>query len=357
MKLFTRRRNHLREAARQLTIYQQRAFAFPSSPPGALPYATYEAMERDSMIQTVLTVKRLGVMAGKYRVVDDESPEGIRRRAFVEEAFERMEGSPATVMDQAMDAFAKGWSVQELVYVADGGRIWIEAARPKDPALFGLDVDAYGRVRALRLEIPGETPETLPRAKFAIYANRGGYGRPKGRSDLEAAYPHWSAKQSLLAAWKVHLERFAMPTVLGSFKAGLSGDDQAALLGALKDLQNNTSLVYPDDIQISTLTTAKEQSTGFMDALDFHNREIARAVLGQTLTTDEGRRVGSLAMGKVHLQVLLLQLQSLRNELADTVMTEQVIRPLVEMNFGPGSIPRFEFEQTPLEAFTSGRIL
>ena len=61
-------------------------------------------------------------------------------------------------------------------------------------------------------------------------------------------------------------------------------------------------------------------------------------------------------MGKVHLQVLLLQLQALRNDLADVVMTEQVIRPLIELNFGPGPIPRFEFDQVPLDVFSSGKI-
>jgi phage gp29-like protein len=66
--------------------------------------------------------------------------------------------------------------------------------------------------------------------------------------------------------------------------------------------------------------------------------------------------VGSLALGKVHLQVLLLQISALRRELADTVMTEQIIRPLIELNFGPGPIPRFEFEETRLEAFATGRL-
>lgn len=66
--------------------------------------------------------------------------------------------------------------------------------------------------------------------------------------------------------------------------------------------------------------------------------------------------MGSLALGKVHLQVLLLQVAAVRAELADRVMTEQVIRPLVELNFGPGQIPRFEFEPTPLEAFVRGSV-
>ncbi|MFX8938131.1 hypothetical protein ABTN00_21005, partial [Acinetobacter baumannii] len=69
-----------------------------------------------------------------------------------------------------------------------------------------------------------------------------------------------------------------------------------------------------------------------------------------------GRRVGSLALGKVHLQVLLLQLEAVRRELADTVMTEQVIRPLVELNFGPGNVPRFNFDPATTDVFATGRM-
>src|SRR6185436_3747202 len=104
---------------------------------------------------------------------------------------------------------------------------------------------------------------------------------------------------------------------------------------AMQNLSQHTAVIFPNEIEIDTLGGQKESSTGFMDAIDFHTREIARSIIGQTLTTDEGRRVGSLAMGKVHLQVLLLQLDGLRKDLADVVMTEQVIRPMVEMNFGP----------------------
>ncbi|MFY9234901.1 MAG: DUF935 family protein [Fimbriimonadaceae bacterium] len=354
IKLFSfkkRRKRQERELAPQLTAWQRRALEVAGVPPAGLPYSTYDEMEKDSMVQTCLTVKKLGVVAAEWRIVGDQ-----RRSEFVEEAFARMDGSPHTILSGAMDAFAKGWSVQEIVYDTDGLMTWIEAVRPKDPSLFGLEVDRFGHLRELKLQLPGESVMDVPRSKFVVYSNRGSYGRAKGRSDLDPAYRHWSSKQSLLNAWKFHLERFAMPTVLGSFERGLSAEEQASILSAMQNLSQHTAVIFPNEIAIDTLGGQKESSSGFMEALDFHNREIARAILGQTLTTDEGRRVGSLAMGKVHLQVLLLQLEAIRRELADVVMTEQVIRPLVELNFGPGPIPRFEFVSTPVSAFATGEL-
>jgi phage gp29-like protein len=196
----------------------------------------------------------------------------------------------------------------------------------------------------------------LPIAKFVVFAHRCDYANPKGKSDLDAAYPHFTAKTSLLNAWKAHLERFASPTMLASAGSGASHKERDAMLSGLNSLATAKALVFPSDFEVSSIPAATEASKGFMDAIDYHNREIARAILGQTLTTDEGRRVGSLALGRVHLQVLLLQLESIRKDLADRVMTEQVIRPLVEINFGLGNVPRFEFESADVEAFRSGRL-
>lgn len=414
LKLFSRKRRRLPsgETTPQLTGFQRRSLTFPGIPPGPYPYATYDQMEQDSMIQTCLTVKRLGVLAAPWRIVaagalesvdvrkdgrvvgegkssstlpdlhpstlPDVSDRAKRNAEFAQKVLEEMDGSPHAILSQAMDAFCKGWSVQELVWEVGGsvdgwtdGRvdasrtsvhphfhtsILLRATRPKDPSLFGLEVDPYGNIQRLKLQLPGEPEREIPRAKFAVYLNRSSYGRAKGRSDLDAAWRHWDAKQRLLGAWRYHLERFAMPTITGKFLRGLPQDEQSALMATLQNLQDNVAVLYPEEVTLGQLGGDKEASAGFMEAIDFHNREMARAILGQTLTTDEGKRVGSLALGKVHLQVLLLQLESLRKELADTVMTEQIIRPLIELNFGPGDIPRFEFEETRLSAFASGDI-
>ncbi|MBL8040171.1 MAG: DUF935 family protein [Chthonomonas sp.] len=346
-----------KQLAQQMTQFERRALELPGTPPTTLPYATYAAMEKDSMVQTALTIKRLAVLAPNWRVVAANESDAAKRNVdFVLQAFERMAGSPPTILSQAMGAFSRGWSVQEVVYRPDGKHITIESLREKDPSYFGIQSDEFGGISGLTLRIPGEMDRILPRGKFILYFNRSSFDRPKGQSDLDAAYPHYLAKQTLLKAWKLHLERFASPTVMAKYQRGLPAEEQSGILRALKELQNNTAIVFPNEIDISTLGGHREQVSGFLDALEFHNREVARSILGQTLTTDEGRRVGSLALGKVHLQVLLLQVQAIRRELADVVMTEQVIRPLIELNFGPGNIPRFEFEPTTLEAFTTGKL-
>lgn len=335
----------------QLVATQRRADALPGTPPGRLAYAVYDEMERDPMVQTALTVKRLGVLSGEYSI--EGEPERV---AFVKQALARMEGSERTILSQAMDAFSKGWSIQEIVWEEEDGKWWPSAVRSKDPSLFGTEVDEAGRITGLTLQLPGEPSTALDRSRFILFLNRSNYGRRRGRSDLDAAWRHWVIKGQLISAWKEHMERFAMPTVIGKYKRGTANSESASLLSQLVNLQRNSAMVMPDDTEVVTLGGDKEASTGFQEAIEFHNREIARSILGQTLTTDEGRRVGSLALGKVHLQVLVAQLDALRHELADTVMTEQFIRPIIEANFGPGSIPKFVFTPVSLNAFSTGLV-
>ena len=277
------------------------------------------------MIQTALSIKKLGIVTAQWSIEPaDASPEARQRARFIERAFDRMEGTPETILLQAMDAFSKGWSVQELVFSEADGSLWIERVVAKDPSRFGLELDSFGNISDLLLYMPGAEPQSVPRSKYAIFRNRARYGRPKGQSDLDAALPHWMAKHKLLAA--------------------------------LNGLARNKAIIFPNDIELDKIASDSQASSGFLDAIDFHNREMARTILGQTLTTDEGKRVGSLALGKVHMQILLLQLQSLRRELADDVLTEQIIRPLVELNFGAGLVPRFKFEEASVSAFVTGAV-
>ncbi|MBV6458936.1 MAG: hypothetical protein HONBIEJF_02075 [Fimbriimonadaceae bacterium] len=345
------------ESAPQLSRFDLRSFERPPLPTG-LPPATLQAMEGDAMVQTALTIKSLAVLATPGEIVPGEdSPFGNRVARWIENQFATMAGSADDILRQGMSAFGRGWSVQEMVLDRAGGEVRLVACKPKDPSLFGLRVDRYGNVSGLVLEVPGEPAVDLPRQKFVVHVHRRSFGFPRGRSDLEAAYPHWSAKQALLKSWRLHLERYASPTVLGRYDRGTPFEEQASALDALSRLNEHTALLVPNQIEVAMLGADRSFSTGFAEAIEFHNREIARAVLGQTLTTDEGRRVGSMALGRVHLQVLLLQIEAIRRELSDTLMTEQVIRPLVEWNFGSAPVPRYRFKPVRLEAFAEGRIV
>ena len=351
MKLFTRKRPLKPDAPAAPTVPAWQIQTYRQGIPNPSRPELLAEMQRDSMIQTALTVKQLGVLSAEWEVVGDSDA-----ARFVREAFERMEGSVITLLQNAMDAFIHGWSIQEIVYTAEGGKWWIQSVKPKNPRYFSMAIDEYETPTALVLNLPGEAERRFSPDRFVIFRHRGGYGRPYGVSDLDAALPHFQSKRELMAAWKIHLAKFASPTLMAKFGKDANSEDQSSMLRALESIERSTAIVFPEEFDVRALNENSAASQGFMEAINFHNREIARAILGQTLTTSEGERVGSLAMGRVHLQVLLLQLEALRRDLADTVVNEQVIKPLVALNFGNVPLPKFRFKPTQLSAFATGQV-
>jgi phage gp29-like protein len=73
---------------------------------------------------------------------------------------------------------------------------------------------------------------------------------------------------------------------------------------------------------------------------------MSKLVLGATLTTGEGRRSGSLALGKVHERVRSEYIESDARALMN-VINSQLIRWIVDFNFGADTpAPRFVIDTT-----------
>jgi len=303
--------------------------------------AIYDEMQKDAQVQSCLNTKKFAVLSEGWDIQPASNDQRDAEIAgFVKFCLTDMRGSVQDVLFKVLDALAKGFSICEINYkvIADGpyaGMIGLDSIKAKDPTAFGFDMDEFLNVRALvRMN------QELPVDKFIIYTYMPGYELPHGQSDLRAAYKHWWSKEVILKFWNLYLEKFGMPTAKGSYRRGMPKDQQDELLRVLDKIQQETALVIPEDVTVELLEAQRGGDAGYRDAIEFHNKQIAKAILGQTLTSDEGN-AGSLAMAKVHENVLSFYLQKLKRDLEETVMGEQVIRRLVEINFGSAGCPRF----------------
>jgi phage gp29-like protein len=356
IKLFSKKKDNKKEIAPALPRTNTVLYRYPlDTTPGL---RQFEEMLQDPLVRSAVTVKKLGALSVPWSL---EPSGNAEIDAFIAAMFDEMEGSPTGVLFDALDAIAKGYAVLEKLYDTGlpgyGSAVWVRAVKPKDPALFGFDVDEFLNIDYLVLHVPGSPGVELPIDKFVVYAYNRRYSQPYGESDLLAAYKHWRIKRALIDQWNAHLEKFASPSIVGKFERGLSVEEQQALLDSLDKVQRQSALIHADDIDVTLLDGRRTAESGYLEAIDYHNREIARAILGQTLTTDDSRKVGSLALGKVHLQVLIMQLNGLRRDVAERVMNEQIIRPTVDMNFADGVYPRFVFEEPELDVFRTGKVV
>lgn len=370
MEKFSRRKPVLEEVAAAQTSLASRAFRLAAYSPDDLlsqkGFAIYDEMQRDSQVRSCLNTKKFAVLSKGWDVqpASDELVD-MEIARFVKFCLEDMRGSVQDVLFKVLDALGKGFSICEIVYkiIESGpyaGMIGLDSVKSKDPAGFGFDVDEFLNVRSLTMTVPGVKTD-LPADKFIIYTYMPGYELPHGQSDLRAAYKHWWSKEIITKFWNMYLEKFGMPTAKGGYRRGMAKQQQDELLRVLDKIQQETAIIVPEDVTIELLEAQRGGEAGYLDAIEFHNKQIAKAILGQTLTSDEGSRVGSLALGQVHLDVLSFYLEKLKRDLEETVMREQLIRRLVDFNFGPvgrtaNGYPRFtlsEIEARDLEKLGS----
>ena len=324
-------------------------------------YAVYDQMQTDAQVAACLRIKKFAVLSKGWLVhpatgltEDGEAAE------FVRFCLDDMRGSVQDVLFNVLDAVAKGFSICEINYrtIERGrfaGKLGLASVKSKDPSLFTFDTDEYMNVRGLITKarngesakwdgigsVSRSEQDRLPIEKFIIYSYMPRYESPYGQSDLRAAYKHWWSKDIILRFYNRYLEKYGSPTAKGSYKRGTPRSQQDELLRVLDKIQQETAIVIPDDVKIELLEAQRGGEAGFISALEFHDKQIAKAILGQTLTTDEGSRVGSLALAKVHLEILRYQLEKLKRDLEEVVMGEQLIRRLVDLNYAGASYPRF----------------
>jgi phage gp29-like protein len=322
---------------------------------GKRGYGIYDQMQRDAQVQACLMIKKFAVLSHGWEVHPaSNDPQDIRVANFVRWTLEDMRGSILDVLYNVLDALAKGFSVMEINYrlienspYAD--MVGLASIKSKDPSTFTFDTDEFMNVKSLRRTCgaDGRGRENHPPEKFAIYSYLPRYESPYGTSDLRAAYKHFWSKDVLMRFLNVYLEKYGSPTAKGSYKRGTPKTAQDDLLKILDKIQQQTAIVIPEDVQIELIEAQRGGEAGYLDAIEFHDKQIAKAILAQTMVTDAGARTGSYALAKVHLSVLKMCLQKLKRDLEESVMREQVIRRLVDYNFNVSAYPTFSLG--PLE--------
>lgn len=312
-------------------------------------YSVYKTMQGDPKVKSTLD-QLIGLILGdgwdvQAADVGEDGPtdEAQKQADFVRYCFDNCSGSFADNLVDLCDAHAMGFAVLEILWKIEEGGDWpglysVSALKSKDPEYISFDLDEYANVTALRQQL-GTGQDTYSPESFIVYSNRSPYGIPWGQSDLMAAYGPWFVKDVTKRLYLVWLQRCASGTPMGKYPTGATKKAQDDLLAVLKRLQQETALVIPDNVQIEMLQAAGGSDAAFTNALAWCDEQIAQAILGVTLTSSEGDRTGSMALGNVHLSVLQNRLRILRERLCET-LNDQLVRRIVDYNFATRLYPR-----------------
>ncbi len=301
----------------------------------------YEEMEeKDAHLAAILQTRKVAVQGLEYRIVPAAATGEDRRIAdFVSAVLARLDFDQ--IIMNILDALGKGFSVNEIIWGVRDNRVVVEAVEWINPKRVSF---IHGEQPQL-INPDGYTVLTPPPWKLIFHRCLLRSGAVVRAGLLRAVAWVYLFKNYALKDWNVFNEVFGMPLRLGKFDAAATPEDREILSRAIQSLGSDAAAIISKNTEIEFVEAPGRggQENPFMAMAEFCNREMSKAILGQTLTTDVYRATGTYSAARVHHEVRRDIVQSDADSLAATLQG-QLLRPLVGFNFGwDRSLPVFQF--------------
>ncbi|HRR41448.1 MAG TPA: DUF935 family protein, partial [Syntrophales bacterium] len=310
----------------------------------------YDEVERDAHAGSVLQQRILAVVGKEWEIIPAKSVLKLGRPAsttqdevvadFVSDVLENCNFDQAR--QEILKAILYGFYAVEVLWSPSKDGIRIKKLIAKHPRRFSFTME-----RELRLLTPTNMieGEPVPDRKFIVFTygdSDNPYGRGMGQ---KLWWPVWFKKNGV-KFWLVFLEKWGMPTIWGKYPPGTTPEQQAALMDAIEAIQTDTGIKTPDTMGLELLEASRSGTVTHEQLCEYMDRQISKAVLGQTLTTEVGER-GAYAASKTHNEVRQ-EIVEADADLLDACLNETLIRWIVDYNFpGVTAYPKIKTYAAP----------
>lgn len=305
-----------------------------------------EMEEKDTHMFSELQKRKLAVLGLDYEIHPYSDTRQDKKAAqLVKDAME-FRGLEDALLD-ILDAIGKGFSCTEILWCVKNNQVMIDRLEwvHQKRITFG-DLDEY----RLLTETNRATGIELPQNKFIIHKYKARSGHPSRAGIIRVCAWMYLFKNYDIKDWVTFAEVFGMPIRLGKYDASATEDDKEKLLQAVIQIGTDAAGIISKNTEIEFVESMKNAGTNnIYEALaNFCNREMSKAILGQTLTTEMGDN-GSYAASKTHNDVRHDLTIADARSLAET-LRKDIFTPLVRFNMGEGmNIPYLEFDTTEPE--------
>jgi phage gp29-like protein len=229
-----------------------------------------------------------------------------------------------------LDAIGKGWSFTEIVWDTSEGQ-WRPARLAwRDPRWF--------RPARHDLATPlliGEQGEDLPLpgGKFITAVMKAKSGLPLRAGLARVAAWAWMFKAFTGRDWAIFTQTYGQPVRIGKYGQGATEDQKATLWRAVANIAGDCAAIVPDSMSIDFI---ESESIGASSDLyekrsDWLDRQVSKAVLGQTTTTDAVS--GGHAVSREHRQVQE-DIERADARALSAVLNRDLVRVWIDLEFG-----------------------
>ena len=333
--------------------------------------------EKDELYQGVLHTRKMAVSQLDIKIeAASADAQDQADAAFAREVLLQGDVDLQDAVFEMLDALGKGFSATEIIWNTNGrnprtGKPWWIPQRLewRDPRWFMFDWISGQQllVRSLRTEGPeipagpvgtgaqpqlspwnvrivsggheiGFQPATQPLApfKFITHITRAKAGLPIRGGLARIAMWNYLFRNYILKDWVVFLEVYSQPLRLGKYGPGATEQDKRALLSAVANIGADAAAIIPESMMIEFCESKQSQAhaDSYLKAIEYLDKRLTIAVLGQELTTQLPRGAGSRAAAEVH--------DAVRRDIAaddarrlSTTISRDLLRPLIDLNRGP----------------------
>lgn len=314
-----------------------------------------ECEERDMHYASVLGTRKRAV-TGLPVVVEaaSDSAEHVKHADLIRSIVRMPEF--LEMRGELLDGLSKGYSVVEMNWDTtlphwmprnrwgkkDNGE-WgdIEGYIWRDPRFFRFD-RLTGRELRLKDEANLMDGLPLPRYRMIVHKPRLKTGIPIRSGLARLAIIGLMCKWYSITDWIAFAEVFGMPLRVGKYGPNATADDIATLVNAIANIGTDAAAAIPESMKIEFESPGN--TTGgaelFKNLADWVNKEISKAVLGQTASTEgtPGKLGNDELQGDVRDDILRADAQQL-----DNTLNRDFVRAVIDLNFGvQQEYPRLE---------------
>lgn len=308
-----------------------------------------DMLERDAFLAG-LWMKRWKAFLGlpRYVLPRNETPRAKELALFARLALSEVPALHTNLVHQAQ-MLSHGWAAEEI--------LWQLRTRGPIAGKWGIDlVDRPMSRFAYKLlpgpEQPGQerelrpvlhvrrlsgSPVPAPPGKFLVARTWSKDNPWGGLGLLHHIYWHYFAAAHAWKYWAVLVEKWAQPTAVGKYRrtANKTTDDAnvSILFDAIDQIQSEYSIVIPEDLVVELLEAKRGGEVSYEKFVGTANLAKALVMLGEADTSGFEQGQGSFARRRVSNEVRLETIRIDAHEL-DAHLTDNLLRPLIEVNFG-----------------------
>lgn len=230
-----------------------------------------------------------------------------------------------------LDSIGKGYSFTEIIWETSTGHWWPKRLEWRDPRWFRFE--RHDLTTPLKLDEYGQEKPLDP-FKFIVTTMQAKSGLPLRGGLARLASWGWMFKAYTNRDWQIFNQTYGQPVRVGKYGAGASEDDKATLFRAVANIAGDCAAIIPESMLIEFIESSNVGSSGdlYEHRADWLDKQISKAVLGQTATTDAV--IGGLGSGKEH-QLVREDIERADARALSAVLNRDLVRPWIDLEYGP----------------------